>query len=78
MLVLHGDRFDDVVKFPAWLTKLGDVIYEKLVVLNRYYNQLRTLMGRPYWSLSNYIKANNKSAGEYIACLLYTSDAADE
>lgn len=24
MLVLHGDKFDGVVQFPAWLTKIGD------------------------------------------------------
>ncbi|PWQ99731.1 UDP-2,3-diacylglucosamine diphosphatase [Leucothrix arctica] len=67
MLVLHGDRFDGVVKFPAWLTKLGDAVYENLVIVNRYYNLLRTRMGYPYWSLSGYIKENTKSAVQYIA-----------
>ena len=66
MLVLHGDKFDGVVKFPAWLTKLGDWGYERLLVLNRYYNELRQHLGYPYWSLSMYIKKQAKSAVEYI------------
>ncbi|RVU85709.1 UDP-2,3-diacylglucosamine diphosphatase [Leucothrix sargassi] len=76
MLVLHGDRFDSVVKFPAWLAKVGDAVYEKMVEVNRYYNVARTSLGYPYWSLSSYIKENTKSAVEYIAA--YEEACANE
>lgn len=66
LLVLHGDKFDGVVKFPAWLTKIGDWGYERLLTVNRFYNQLRVRCGYSYWSLSSYIKQNAKSAVDYI------------
>jgi UDP-2,3-diacylglucosamine pyrophosphatase LpxH len=66
MLILHGDKFDGVVQFPAWLTKIGDWSYEHLLVLNRYYNKLRNRLGYPYWSLSRYVKEHAKSAVDYI------------
>lgn len=66
MLVIHGDKFDGVVQFPKWLTRLGDWGYERLLTVNRFYNRVRTSLGYPYWSLSRYIKNHAKSAVEYI------------
>jgi UDP-2,3-diacylglucosamine pyrophosphatase LpxH len=41
--------------------------YDWLVVLNRFYNRLRGLGGKPYWSLSAYIKLKVKSACKFIS-----------
>ena len=34
-LVIHGDKFDPVVKKSPWLAGLGSSAYEKLLVVNR-------------------------------------------
>jgi UDP-2,3-diacylglucosamine pyrophosphatase LpxH len=67
LLVIHGDQFDLIVTHHRWLTLLGGVAYDWLVVLNRFYNRLRGLSGRPYWSLSQYIKLKVKSACNFIS-----------
>ncbi|MCW8880215.1 MAG: UDP-2,3-diacylglucosamine diphosphatase [Kangiellaceae bacterium] len=62
LLLLHGDRFDNLVrlnKFHGWI---GDVSYDFLLFLNRWYNKARKKFGYPYWSLSSYLKENVKSA----------------
>lgn len=65
-LVLHGDQFDCVVQKQPWLANLGSVLYDCLLVLNRWYNWLRRLFGRPYHSISAAIKARVKKAVNYI------------
>lgn len=65
-LVLHGDQFDCVVQKQAWLARLGSVLYDWLLVLNRWYNRLRRLLRRPYHSISTAIKQRVKKAVNYI------------
>jgi UDP-2,3-diacylglucosamine pyrophosphatase LpxH len=65
-LILHGDEFDGVVKFHPWLAVLGSHAYELSIRINRYYNAIRRWMGKPYWSLSNYLKQRVKNAVKYI------------
>lgn len=67
LLVLHGDEFDVVVRYAKWLAVLGDGAYTVLLVLNNWFNRLRERMGRPYWSLSAYLKLKVKNAVKYIA-----------
>jgi UDP-2,3-diacylglucosamine pyrophosphatase LpxH len=66
MLVLHGDEFDNVVKFSPWLAKLGSNIYDILLAANPYINSVRRLFGLPHWSLSAYLKNKTKTALQYI------------
>ncbi|MBU0654176.1 MAG: UDP-2,3-diacylglucosamine diphosphatase, partial [Gammaproteobacteria bacterium] len=66
-LILHGDQFDGVMQFARWLAKLGDWVYERLLVVNTLYNKLRRWMGYPYWSLSAYLKHKTKSAVNFIS-----------
>lgn len=62
LLMLHGDRFDAVTRTAPWLAHLGDWAYRVLLVVNRGFNAARRLLGRPYWSLSLFLKQKVKSA----------------
>ena len=65
-LVTHGDLFDGVMQHARWLAYLGDSGYTLILALNRWFNGLRTRMGYPYWSLSQYIKHKVKNAVSFI------------
>jgi UDP-2,3-diacylglucosamine pyrophosphatase LpxH len=65
-LVTHGDLFDGVMQHARWLAHLGDSGYALLLTLNRWFNGMRTRMGYPYWSLSQYIKHKVKNAVSFI------------
>lgn len=67
LLVIHGDEFDVVVRYAKWLAVLGDGAYTVLLAFNNWFNKLREKMGRPYWSLSAYLKLKVKNAVKYIA-----------
>lgn len=64
--VLHGDKFDGVVKYAKWLAHLGDHAYVMLLRLNTAVNLIRRKMGYSYWSLSSFLKHKVKNAVEYI------------
>lgn len=66
-LVMHGDEFDGVVKYARWLAYLGDNAYEVAVSANSVLNKVRRLLGRPYWSLSAYLKNRVKRAVEFLS-----------
>ena len=66
-LVLHGDKFDGVVRFAPWLAKLGDTAYEVSMDLNKAVNGVRRFFRLPYWSLSAYLKNRVKKAVEFIS-----------
>lgn len=64
-LVMHGDEFDAVVQYHAWLSHLGSWAYQRLILLNRVVNLARRWMGMPYWSLSGAIKRRVKKAATF-------------
>ncbi|MCA3555337.1 UDP-2,3-diacylglucosamine diphosphatase [Aestuariivirga sp.] len=66
-LVLHGDKFDGVVRFAPWLAKLGDTAYELSMEINKSLNMVRRFFRLPYWSLSAYLKNRVKKAVEFIS-----------
>jgi UDP-2,3-diacylglucosamine pyrophosphatase LpxH len=66
LLVLHGDKFDVIVKYARWLAILGDRAYAMILAMNHWYNLARRHLGYPYWSLSAYIKGRVKDAVRYI------------
>jgi UDP-2,3-diacylglucosamine pyrophosphatase LpxH len=66
-LVLHGDKFDGVVKYAKWLAFVGDNAYNLALSLNLWFNVVRRRLGFPYWSLSAYLKHKVKNAVEYIS-----------
>jgi UDP-2,3-diacylglucosamine pyrophosphatase LpxH len=66
LLVLHGDEFDAVTRCHRWTTWFGDVGYELLMVLNRWFNDARRVLGFGYWSLANYVKGRVRPAVAYV------------
>ncbi|MEM7306240.1 MAG: UDP-2,3-diacylglucosamine diphosphatase [Planctomycetota bacterium] len=64
-LVLHGDRFDAIVRSHRWLADLGDRAYSVAIFANRWLNALQRLLRRPQWSLSGYLKGRVKDAFAY-------------
>ncbi len=66
-LVVHGDRFDLVTKYARWLCHLGDVGYSMLLRLNKWVTRFRRWFGLGPWSLSKAVKANIKSAVNFVA-----------
>jgi len=65
--VVHGDRFDAVIQRARWLAFVGDSLYTLTLVLNHWFNRLRSRMGLCYWSLSQYLKHRVKNAVSFIS-----------
>jgi UDP-2,3-diacylglucosamine pyrophosphatase LpxH len=64
--VVHGDRFDLVIKYAKWLSFLGDNMYVLLIWLNHHLNRFRKCLGLKYWSLSAKLKSATKQAVQYM------------
>src|SRR6185312_10978891 len=56
ILILHGDKFDTVVRNIKWLAVLGDWAYDFAIFLNRPISRFRRTFGLPDWSFSAYAK----------------------
>lgn len=66
MWIFHGDVFDVTMQFSPWLTRLGAVGYDLLIMINALVNFISEKMGRGKISLSKKIKSRVKSAVKYI------------
>ena len=66
LLVLHGDLFDNIVRYARWVALLGDLAYEFAIWLNTWFNRARRRLGLPYWSLSAYLKCKVKNAVRFV------------
>jgi len=62
----HGDVFDITMQYAKWLTRLGSMGYDLLIMINSMVNYIAKLMGREKVSLSKKIKNSVKSAVKYI------------
>ncbi len=67
LLITHGDQYDLVIKHSRMLALVGSAAYERLIAVNRWYNKFRVWRGKPYWSLSQYLKHKVKSACTHIS-----------
>ncbi len=65
-LVQHGDEFDSIVCHNKSLAYIGGELYEVLLLVNRWFNACRSLLGYKYWSLSKYLKYKVKNAVKFI------------
>ncbi|MCW8827081.1 MAG: UDP-2,3-diacylglucosamine diphosphatase [Gammaproteobacteria bacterium] len=65
--VVHGDGYDAVVFNRKWLAAIGDVAYESMLLINVWYNRLRSALGMDYWSLSSYLKYKIRTAFSIIS-----------
>ena len=66
-LCIHGDVFDSVTTHMRWLAVLGDIGYQQLLRINRFYNRWRAWRGKPYYSLSQAAKHRVKGAVNFIS-----------
>ncbi len=66
-LILHGDVFDTITSNYAIIAYLGDIGYNLLLAINRFYNNYRTWRGKEYYSLSKSVKAKVKKAVNFIS-----------
>jgi UDP-2,3-diacylglucosamine pyrophosphatase LpxH len=66
-LVLHGDKFDSVVRCSKALEILGSRLYGWLLQANRLVHFIRRKLGLPYWSLASCLKHRVKKAVQYIS-----------
>jgi UDP-2,3-diacylglucosamine pyrophosphatase LpxH len=64
--IFHGDVFDVTMQHSKWITKLGAVGYDTLILLNSSINFILSKMGRPHISMSKKIKNSVKSAVKFI------------
>jgi UDP-2,3-diacylglucosamine pyrophosphatase LpxH len=76
LLVLHGDRFDGVVKYAKWLALVGDGAYTLALWLSFHLNVARRHLGYSYWSLSAYLKGRVKNAVQFVGS--FAAAVADE
>ncbi len=65
-LIIHGDEFDNVVRYAKFLALLGDWAYTSALMMNRWFNAARRRLGLPYWSLSAWLKRQVKEAVKAI------------
>jgi UDP-2,3-diacylglucosamine pyrophosphatase LpxH len=65
--ITHGDLFDGIVQHARWLAIVGDSLYTLTLAFNHWYNRVRVKLGRPYWSLSQYLKHKVKNAVSFIS-----------
>src|ERR1700741_767363 len=66
MLVIHGDEFDDEVRFSRFRRALGNGIYEVMLGVNHLLDRLRRRFGYGYWSLTAWLKRHVTDARRYI------------
>ena len=64
---MHGDQFDGVVKYQKWLSKVGSVVYDYLLLISAFISHIRNKFQLPHWSLSNFLKYKVKNAVSYIS-----------
>ncbi|MBV8496259.1 MAG: UDP-2,3-diacylglucosamine diphosphatase [Gammaproteobacteria bacterium] len=66
LLVMHGDQFDGAMSCARWLTRLGDSLHAATLHLSHGVNNLRWLLGKPYWALTEHIKLGIGTSARYI------------
>jgi len=66
LLVLHGDQFDGILPCPRWVTRIGDALHGLTVRLSHTVNNVRRLLGKPYWPITERIKLGCAVSAHYI------------
>jgi len=66
LLILHGDEFDEAIRFSKFNKIAGDTAYDFLLFVTRWNNYIRNRLGYGYWSLATYIKSRLANAAQVI------------
>lgn len=64
--VFHGDVFDVTMQHSRWLTKLGAIGYDTLILINQVVNTISEFFGQGRISLSKKVKNSVKGAVKFI------------
>ncbi len=64
--IIHGDRYDSIILNNRWLSIIGGIGYEGIIVIDRVYTKFRKSCGLPPRSLSKWIKTQVKGAANFI------------
>jgi UDP-2,3-diacylglucosamine pyrophosphatase LpxH len=64
--IFHGDIFDVTMQYSKWLTRLGAIGYDSLILLNTFINFLLKAIGREKMSFSKKIKNSVKNAVKFV------------
>lgn len=67
LLITHGDAFDVITRYHAWIAMAGDTLYEGTMRFNYWFNRGRSLLGMGYWSLSAFAKQHVKTAVNVVS-----------
>jgi len=62
----HGDVFDLTMQYSRWLTRLGAIGYDALILINSALNFILSKLGRPRYSLSKKLKNSVKGAVKFM------------
>lgn len=65
-LVMHGDKFDPIVQHSPWLASIGSILYDLLLLCNRWFNFGQRTVRREYCSLSSWLKHQVKIVVNYM------------
>ena len=66
ILAIHGDQFDSVVCHNRFHAMIGNVGYDFLLFINRWWHLFQKLRNKPYWSLASYLKSKVDKANQAI------------
>lgn len=67
LLVLHGDRFDNVEIRAQWLSVVGAVAYDSLMWANCQVNRVRGWLGQESVQMAAYVKRRVKRAVTFVS-----------
>ncbi len=65
-LVIHGDQFDLITTNAKWLALIGGWLYDRMIDINRYLQNLYSYLNIEGFSLSAWAKHNVKEAVNFI------------
>jgi UDP-2,3-diacylglucosamine pyrophosphatase LpxH len=66
MWIVHGDDYDNIIKYNKWVAMLGSIGYETVIYLSDIIKRIRNYFGRPPKSLSKWVKQKFKGAANFI------------
>lgn len=66
LLVLHGDAFENHVRYAWWRAQLGGWGYDRMLTINRYYNDIRARLGYSHWSFAAALKSKLTEAVRFV------------
>lgn len=68
LVVVHGDKFDTLLRCGKFVNWLGDIGYSVLMFLSIKYSGLRKFLGfKKHWSLSKKVKESVKKVSAFVS-----------